>query len=60
MAEHGIDLSKAAGVQAGGPDAKEKLGTWLEELVRLRLAGAHLADGSDPDEHVPELREGWD
>jgi hypothetical protein len=34
--------------------------TWLGELLKLRLAGAHLADGVDPDEHIRQLREGWD
>jgi hypothetical protein len=34
--------------------------TWLGGLLKLRLAGAHLADGVDPDEHIRELREGWD
>ena len=34
--------------------------TWLGDLLRLRLAGAHLADGVDPDDHVRELREGWE
>ncbi len=33
---------------------------WLGNLLRLRLAGAHLADGVDPDDHVRELREGWE
>jgi hypothetical protein len=33
---------------------------WLGELLKLRLAGAHLADGVDPDEHIRQLREGWD
>ena len=33
---------------------------WLERLLKLRLAGAHLADGVDPDDHVRELREGWE
>jgi len=33
---------------------------WLDELLSLRLAGAHLADGIDSDEHIRELREGWD
>jgi hypothetical protein len=33
---------------------------WLGELLDLRLAGAHLADGVDPDEHIRQLREGWD
>lgn len=33
---------------------------WLSELLKLRLAGAHLADGVDPDEHIRQLREGWD
>lgn len=34
--------------------------TWLGELLKLRLAGVHLADGTDPDEHIRQLREGWD
>ena len=33
---------------------------WLGELLALRLAGQHLAGGIDPDDHVRELREGWD
>jgi len=33
---------------------------WLGEMLKLRLAGAHLADGIDPDEHIRQLREGWD
>ena len=33
---------------------------WLGELLKLRLAGVHLADGVDPDEHIRQLREGWD
>jgi hypothetical protein len=35
-------------------------GTWLGDLLKLRLAGVHLADGTDPDEHLRQLREGWD
>lgn len=34
--------------------------TWLADVLGLRLAGAHLADGVDPDEQVRQLREGWD
>ncbi len=37
-----------------------KPGTWLGELLSLRLAGAHLADGTDADDHIRELRRGWD
>ena len=33
---------------------------WLGDLLKLRLAGSHLADGVDPDEHIRQLREGWD
>jgi hypothetical protein len=35
-------------------------GVGLGDLLSLRLAGAHLADGIDPEEHIRELREGWD
>jgi hypothetical protein len=35
-------------------------GDWLGEILKLRLAGLHLADGTDPDEQVRQLREGWD
>lgn len=33
---------------------------WLADILALRLAGAHLADGVDPDEQIRQLREGWD
>lgn len=33
---------------------------WLADVLAMRLAGAHLADGVDPDEQVRRLREGWD
>jgi hypothetical protein len=49
---------------AGEPDSSHAEGqepkVWLGELLKLRLAGAHLADGIDPDEHIRQLREGWD
>jgi hypothetical protein len=32
----------------------------LGELKELRLAGVHLSDGVDIDEHVRDLREGWE
>lgn len=32
----------------------------LQALLDLRLAGAHLADGEDPDDYVRRLREGWE
>lgn len=32
----------------------------LQALLDLRLAGAHLANGEDPDDYVRRLREGWD
>jgi len=31
-----------------------------EELLQARLMGVHLADGIDPDEHVRQLRDGWE
>ena len=40
--------------------AASGLKQWLEDVLKLRLAGEHLADGVDPDEHVRQLREGWD
>lgn len=32
----------------------------LQVLLDLRLAGAHLANGEDPDDYVRRLREGWE
>ena len=32
----------------------------LQALLDLRLAGAHLAKGEDPDHYVRRLREGWE
>jgi hypothetical protein len=32
----------------------------LQNLLDLRLAGAHLANGEDPDDYVRRLREGWE
>jgi len=32
----------------------------LQALLDLRLAGAHLAKGEDPDDYVRRLREGWE
>lgn len=32
----------------------------LQILLDLRLAGAHLANGEDPDDYVWRLREGWE
>jgi len=42
------------------PEKPAEPTAWLGELLKLRLAGAHLADGVDPDEHIRQLREGWD
>lgn len=44
--------------KSGGTITEPK--TWLADVLALRLAGAHLADGVDPDEQVRQLREGWD
>ncbi len=32
----------------------------LQDLLDLRLAGAHLANDEDPDNYVRRLREGWE
>ena len=32
----------------------------LQNLLDLRLVGAHLANGEDPDDYVRRLREGWE
>ena len=32
----------------------------LDDLLNLRLAGAHLANEEDPDDYVRRLREGWE
>jgi hypothetical protein len=50
---------KDCGAGAGDLAPKEPA-IWLGELLDLRLAGAHLADGVDPDEHIRQLREGWE
>jgi len=42
------------------PPEGQKPKVWLGDLLNLRLAGLHLADGTDPDEHIRQLREGWD
>jgi len=60
--------AKGIGIDAGAKTNQETLVSaigdgprvWLGKLLKLRLAGAHLADGVDPDEHIRELREGWD
>ena len=39
------------------PDAPRR---HLQVLLDLRLAGAHLANGEDPDDYVRRLREGWE
>jgi len=38
----------------------EQLPKHLQALLDLRLAGAHLANGEDPDDYVRRLREGWE
>jgi len=61
-ARYGNARSDGGGCSAGAP----KLGSagvprrHLQELLDLRLAGAHLADGEDPDDYVRRLREGWE
>jgi len=53
------DKSKPA-IEAEPTVEPAKPKVWLDDLLSLRLAGTHLADGIDPDEHIRELREGWD
>ena len=56
----GVDsMTLGAEVRSSVPSEQESK-VWLGELLELRLAGAHLADGTDPDEHIRQLREGWD
>lgn len=42
------------------PAAKKEPKRWLADILAMRLAAVHLADGVDPDEQVRQLREGWD
>jgi hypothetical protein len=57
-----IGISAEKNIRAPGVPSSQGTGsnTWLGDLLELRLAGAHLADGTDPDEYVRQLREGWD
>jgi hypothetical protein len=44
----------------GEPKAESPASKNLQALLDLRLAGAHLANGEDPDDYVRRLREGWE
>lgn len=49
--------SDAGSVDSPSPEAPRR---HLEGLLSLRLAGAHLANGEDPDDYIKRLREGWE
>jgi len=50
-------LSQQSSACAAKPDSMPNR---LQALLDLRLAGAHLANGEDPDDYVRRLREGWE
>jgi hypothetical protein len=63
----GLAVSKGLGnggiTDAATPREKAETETprrHLQVLLDLRLAGAHLANGEDPDDYVRRLREGWE
>lgn len=56
----GKDGGKSSAATATLNDGPEKPRRHLQALLDLRLAGAHLADGEDPDDYVRRLREGWE
>jgi hypothetical protein len=51
------DRKRQATTSDGPPETPRR---HLENLLSLRLAGAHLANGEDPDDYVRRLREGWE
>ena len=59
--QRGIRDDCSLGQRSSAADAKpESTPKHLQALLDLRLAGAHLANGEDPDDYVKRLREGWE
>jgi hypothetical protein len=60
--QRGIQNDRSLGQRPSGTVAAkpELMGRHLQALLDLRLAGAHLANGEDPDDYVRRLREGWE
>jgi len=58
--ENGRPGSRGASTKAPESGSVEAPRRHLQALLDMRLAGAHLADGEDPDDYVRRLREGWE